>query len=576
MSKRSPDQSLSEEMNVAKKQKITGTANEADAAPALGPENESLEADENPVATQPETVTVEVDEIVAPSTNKAAKTTKKTTNKVTNPKAKPKVVKPTLKPPVGDGFSEYAYDATVPEPNEFWGVKPLPGDRRPHPDQPSARESNGQTNPPMWEERGYRYKRGSRHVKYFGPIAPDNVDSLEPTLDQEELLVVKVIDMRPKSNKDQSPKRTPAIYCYGKVPRDWDNMQAIKALNDRRYQSIDRMTMDAPWTRIEREYLASLLAENPDASIWELTELHNDRFMNKDFATETGFGFANLSVGRTVESVRYEYCTYKPFYDKGEAPKMIRWRGDPSIEARNIKKDGRFEKFGPPSRMLQMAYDAAHTGEDESGDDSPQESSEAQPTEKGKRKRGAEDDVQDDGPSKKTKIIRFVETNPFEGQEKLGDEEEMLLQLAGAYEEEFMESVPKRNDAQISLAKALFSVSESLLTTPPATPVVPSMPVDKGKDNAIEKRKQNTDTLEPETSANKSTQRASSVEHTPAETTEEVEKSVVQETSVEKVVEKKVVSAPTPIQAKPYFTTRAGRNIFIDDNYDDDDEDEEL
>ncbi|EFQ96517.1 hypothetical protein PTT_00712 [Pyrenophora teres f. teres 0-1] len=543
MSKRSVEEPLSQDMNASQKQKITVATNEADKTDA-------------------------------PS--KPAKTPKV---KIEKAAAIPKVAKLTLKPPVGDGFFDYAYDKTVPKPNEFWGVKPLPGDRRPHPDQPSARESNGQTNPPLWEERGYRYKRGTRHVKYFGPIAPDNVGDLEATLDQEELLVVKVIDMRPKSNTDQTPKRIPTIYCYGRVPRDWNHMQTIKALNDRRYQAIDRMTMDAPWTRIEREYLASLLAENPNASIWELTELHNDRFMNKDFATETGFDFAKLSVGRTVESVRYEYCTYKPLYNKGKAPDMIRWRGDPSMEARIIKKSGRFQKFGPPSRMLQMAFDAAHAGENDSDsdsdsdEDSPQKPTHIKPTDK--RKRGAEDDLQENDHSfKKNKLVRLIEVDPFMGQEKLEEEEEMLLQLAGAYVEEVVESLSKEG-THIASVSTLFSAPSSILANPPTSPVNPSLPVDKGKGKVVEKREHNTDTLEPKTDANKSTQRVSSVEQTPAETME-VETTVVQETLVGKVVERKAVSRQTSsVQVQPEFTTGAGRNIVIDDNYDDD-EDEEL
>ena len=464
MSKRSAEEPLFQEVN-NKRQKMVVSGNDANVAPTFVPEHES----------------------------------KAKAEKASTPA---KVVKTYKKPPVGDGFLDYEYDQTVPEPNEFWGVKPLPGDRRPHPDQPSARESNGQTNPPMWEERGYRYKRGTRHVKYFGPIAPDNVDDLEPTLDQEELLVVKVIDMRPKSNKDPTPKRVPAIYCYGKVPRDWDHMQSIKALNDRRYQAIDRISMDAPWTRIEREYLASLLTENPDASIWELTELHNDRFMHKDFATETGFDFAELSVGRTVESVRYEYCTYKPIYDKGEAPDMIRWRGDPSMEARNIKKSGRSEKFGPPSKVLQMAYDAAQAGEDDD-EDSPKN-----PTAKGKGKRRTKDDLEAEQPSvKKSKSIRLVEIDPFIGQAKLDEEDEMLLQLAGAYEEE-AESSAKPIQPQVS------SMEDGKVT----------------------------------------------------------EKTVAQETTVE-IVGKQSVSTQTV--AHQQFTTGASRQVVIDDNYDDE-EDEEL
>ncbi|RMZ74465.1 hypothetical protein GMOD_00003509 [Pyrenophora seminiperda CCB06] len=461
MSKHSADEIHPPEIQ-SKKRKMTHVS-EADAVPALVPEYECVDQPENLAVTQAKVATPKFDDeemildddtqVEDASKNatidkKSAKTPKKATkpkttktprtktDKASNPDRPTKTPK---KPPVSDGFFNYPYDTAVPEANEFWGIKPLPGSQRPDPDQPSARESNGQTNPPMWEDRGYRYKRGTRHVKYFGPITPDNVDTLKPTLDQEELLVVKMIDMRAKSGKDQMPKRAPAIYCYGKVPRDWNHMQTIKALNDRRYQAIDRMTMDAPWTRIERAYLASLLAENPNASIWELTELHNDRFMNKDFTTETGFDFAELSTGRTVESVRHEYCTYKPIYDKGEVPDRIRWRGDPSAAAKAMKKSGRFEKFGPPSKALQMAHDAAQAGEDDS--DSDEEFS---------------------------KTVSFFKVHPFVGQEKLSDEEETLLELAGAYVEE-VDPSPKKVQPEVSIISPLPVVQPSVLT-PPQTP----------------------------------------------------------------------------------------------------------
>ncbi|RAR07979.1 hypothetical protein DDE83_006224 [Stemphylium lycopersici] len=328
--------------------------------------------------------------------------------------------KKTKKPPVGDGFVDFQHNITIPASDPFWGVKPVPGDPRPDPHQPSARESNGQTNPPLWEDRGFRFKRGSRYVKYFGPVAPDNVDELKEDLDQEDLLAVKMIDMRPKSKKDPTPKRTPVVYCYGKVPKDWDNMQSIKALNDRRYQAIDRTTMDAPWSRIEREYLASLLRETPDTSIWDLTERHNDRFMGKDYTNETGFGFSSLSTGRTVESVRYEYTTYKPLYDAGRVPDMVRWRGDQSTEGKEIRAAGRAERaFGPPSKALEMAHDAEHGAAEVEDEATPKKLS----PKKQRKSNATVDSERDDG----------LETEPFVGQEKLDEDSEALLELAGAY-----------------------------------------------------------------------------------------------------------------------------------------------
>jgi hypothetical protein len=211
------------------------------------------------------------------------------------------------KPPVGDGFTPYKHSIVIPAFNQFWGDRPVTGSARPAPDQPSARASNGQTNPPLFENRGYRYKRGSQLVKHHYTIDPANMASLPIDRDQEELLAVRLIDMR-LNRKTSVPKRSPDVYCYGKRPRDWNSKQSIKALNDRRYQAIDRETMDAPWTEIEREYLARLIREDPDASILDLAERHNDRFMGQDYKESTGFmkvKGGSLSIGRTVHMTKH-------------------------------------------------------------------------------------------------------------------------------------------------------------------------------------------------------------------------------------------------------------------------------
>jgi hypothetical protein len=139
------------------------------------------------------------------------------------------------KPPVAEGFEPWTPEITDPEPSKWWGMKPTSKDPPPHPYQPSARESGAATNPPMWEDRGYRIKRGGRFVKYFGPIAPENVDDLPESLDQKTLLVTKLIDMRPTSKHNPAPRLTPVHYVYEHgLPRDWNSLQSIKALNDRR------------------------------------------------------------------------------------------------------------------------------------------------------------------------------------------------------------------------------------------------------------------------------------------------------------------------------------------------------
>lgn len=364
--------------------------------------------------------------------------------------------KKTKQPPVKDAFTPWEPTITHPPKNDFWGIKPVTGDPRPHPDQPSARNSDAATNPPMWEDRNYRFKRGSRYVKYFGPIKPEGADG-GPDLDQEDLLVMKLIDMRPKNRYDQSPRRTPMSYFFeaGK-PKDWNSMQAIKALNDRRGQAIDRVTVDAPWSKIEREYLSALLNEHPDASIWELTERHNDRFMGKDYIGASGFTYTEFSPGRTVESVRHEYMTYKPAYDAGEPPKNVRWRTDKSVAGKELRKrnaNKTEQSFGKPDKKLEKEFDeAADEGEEDgSGDESDGEGKKKTPKSKPQKKITVKKRPKK-SPTKKSKAK--IEDSDNEGelqkqasqkmaaQPKLNEDDEALLDLAGINNPEELRNFP--------------------------------------------------------------------------------------------------------------------------------------
>lgn len=360
--------------------------------------------------------------------------------------AKAKATGLTKQPPIRNAFNPWKPTIKVPSHNPFWGIKPKTGDPRPHAHQPSARNSDAATNPPLWEDRKFRFRRGSRHVKYFGPLKPDGADS-GPDLDQEDLLVVKLIDMRPKSRRDLTPRRTPMFYAFehGK-PKDWNNMQAIKALNDRRSQAIDRVTTDSPWQTIEREYLAALLVELPNASIWELTERHNDRFMNEDYALATAFTFVDKSIGRTVESVRHEYMTYKPAYDKGEAPRGARWRNDKSIMGKALRRSGRLEAaFGPTDKKLEKEWDAdveLVDGGDSSDNESGGEGTKTTPTPRQKAtikitvpkkittKKGATKKSRALSRSDDEGELRNAEATRVDEQPKFDENEENLLQLA--------------------------------------------------------------------------------------------------------------------------------------------------
>ncbi|KAI4942789.1 hypothetical protein J4E91_009708 [Alternaria rosae] len=412
-------------------------------------EQEELPTDEDALESEEVTPTAKLKKSAKAATPKKPKKTV-TPKKPAATKSKAKA----KKPPVGEGFDPYTHNIVIPpksEWSEFWGVKPVPGDPQPSAKQPSARESMGQTEPPLWEIRGFRYKRGSRHTKHNYQVEPDNVDQLPQDKDQEDLLAVPLMDMRLTDKNDfTSYKKDPVVYCYNNVPKDWNNKQTVKALNDRRYQAIDRITMDPPWSKIEREYLASLLRDNSDASIWNLTELHNDRFKGKEHREATAFG--ELSSGRTVESTRYQYTSYKPCYDRGEAPPNVRWRGDPSPEAKALEASGRLEAaFGLPDKALLKEYDNVHDGNGEDDDDDkPKKPAKKKPSKKRKsqaavedydseeafgspldrKRRASEDSGEQERTAKKSKTDGV---RPFAGQPTFHKDEEDLLTLAGAY-----------------------------------------------------------------------------------------------------------------------------------------------
>jgi hypothetical protein len=393
----------------------------------------------------------EVDAPVSPpvKTTKGKKMAKKERKprKEPKPKKEPKAKEvkvrgPPKAPAVHQGFDPWKPDEAdlpTPENNGWWGLKPVSGDPRPHPEQPSARKSDGATNPPMYENRGFRFKRGSRYVKYFGPIKPEGADD-GPDLDQEDLLILKLIDMRAEvkgkknapKNEPSVPKRTTKTYfCEHGKPKDWNNMQSIKALNDRRTQAIDRVTKDAPWTRSEREYLAELFNKHPDASMWGLTELHNDYFMGKECVISTGW---ELSEGRTVESVRHEYVTYKPIYDQGGVPET-RWSRDKSEQGERFTQKLE-KKFGKPGRVAKQDGDGQAASDDEGSED---EKTPSLTKKKVTKKSPAM--VKDTDMEAELTVQAAVD---MAEQPKLGDDDEELLQLAGLDDPELIRTSPPR------------------------------------------------------------------------------------------------------------------------------------
>lgn len=403
-----------------------------------------------------------------------------------------KPARKTKLPPIKECFVPWKPTVALPAPSDFWGIKPKTGDACPHPDQPSARETNGATNPPMWEDRKFRFKRGSRYTKYFGPIEPGD-SANGPDVDQENLLVVQLIDMRARSTKDPTPRRLPTTYAFehGK-PKDWNNMQAVKCLNDRRGQALDRVCCDAPWSKIERQYLSQIINEHPDASIWKWTELYNDRFMDDDFATSSGFTFVEKSEGRTVESVRHEYVTYNVAYNNGAPPENIRWRTDKSVTGKAIAAAGKFEMtFGLPDKKLEKQWDEANesNGDEDvavqngvNGTPQPPKKKAKTPAKKpapkkraAKKSKAVVEELNARGELQAEAAARMAE------QPKLSDDEEALLELAGVYHpEEIRNSPPHSLPSDPSLPFDLYGPDSPLtdLSSGPPSPIAsrPSIP----------------------------------------------------------------------------------------------------
>jgi hypothetical protein len=259
---------------------------------------------------------------------------------------------------------------------DFWGIKPRTKDARPqdlHADQPSARESGGQTNPPLWEDRKWRFRTPNRMVKWVGHEAPDGLDENNaPDIDQEANLIYPLLNMAKKSNKNLTPRRELKYYFYEHgVPKDWNDKQAVKALNDRRVQSIERICVDPPWTVMERDYLAQLLADHPDASIWELTQWQNDYFIG-EYTEDTGLATDEetslfLSSGRTIESVRAQYMLYKVSYDKGLSPTGVREKKD-KTDLGKARQKNMERRFGKPNAGDDSGDDSDDDSDDDSGD----------------------------------------------------------------------------------------------------------------------------------------------------------------------------------------------------------------
>ena len=181
----------------------------------------------------------------------------------------------------------------VPEFEEHWGWVIQDLDDHDFKDQPAAKDSKGQTKPPLWENREGPCVRGDRYLTVG-----------DEEIDQQDHLVLRLLDMR-KSKDSDEPRRNPmhAAFQHG-TPKDWNDSTAITKINQSRKDYIKRVCCDKIWTNMEARFLAKQFEENADISIKELTCRLNDEFIGKQYI-DNPQKWDNNSKGRTMEFVRY-------------------------------------------------------------------------------------------------------------------------------------------------------------------------------------------------------------------------------------------------------------------------------
>ncbi|OAG12145.1 uncharacterized protein CC84DRAFT_69396 [Paraphaeosphaeria sporulosa] len=169
-------------------------------------------------------------------------------------------------------------------------IDPLPDFR----EQPPARSSNAQAVPPIYEDRGIKFKSGGRFI--------NNADGTQ--IDQEKHLFLKLVDMRAKSKNDKEPKRQ-LVTWHNKngAPNDWNDKYAIKKLNAAHQENIRSICRDFTWSQSEADFIAQQFKDKPKVSIRELAYHFNNYFIG-DFYLSSPEEWDVVHTGRTIESIR--------------------------------------------------------------------------------------------------------------------------------------------------------------------------------------------------------------------------------------------------------------------------------
>ncbi|KAF3006916.1 hypothetical protein E8E13_011217 [Curvularia kusanoi] len=249
--------------------------------------------------------------------------------------------KSTPKRKAGEGFIPWKpaqADAPLPELQPHWGIIPRPGTyERPSEPQPAARDSNGEIRPPLWEDRkgAVRLKRGDRFMNGY---------------DQVQHMWLPLIDVRPKSAKNQQPRRRLKLYYFAHgLPQNWTSSDALNDINKALQEAVKaNSNKEAPYSIAEREVLANIFAENPEISLLDAAELFNERAYPL-----TGSEEGRYPTGRFTESIQHEFRMYKSVYTAGKAPTATTKKEiplDEHFKAWKAQKKSEKAQAKPPSQ----------------------------------------------------------------------------------------------------------------------------------------------------------------------------------------------------------------------------------
>lgn len=190
---------------------------------------------------------------------------------------------------------------------------------------------------------------------------------------------------------------------------DFSDTKAINDTNKALQDNIKaKSNKEAPFTVTERRFMAGLFTETPDADIWDIAERFNH------IAHPLTGPEGQYPKGRFTESICHEYRMYKTSYDSGEAPtdetdKDIQLEKLWAAEKATLKKG---KKASVKSTKDFQTRDTARVT---------------------KKPRAA-------GKSNKLKFKHLSKpvffAKPMSEQPRLSDDDEKLLEAAGAYDAE--------------------------------------------------------------------------------------------------------------------------------------------